>query len=100
MGIFDASYGHGRGPASMPQDEKARRNELIFQCIMSDQVPEDELGVLMEDPQFRAYFEQRIRLVRDSAEVPPHAAGLLSGLATWFQGWRKGGGVQGRRAKT
>ena len=100
MGVSDGLHGHGAGPA--PHDERAHRNELIFQCIMSDQVPEDELGALMEDAGFRAYFEQRIRLVRASGGsggpktvVPPHAAGLLSGrllsgVASWFQGWRGG----------
>jgi len=90
MGVSDAS--HGAGPTPPPNDGKASRNELIFQCIMSNQVPEDELGALMEDPEFRAYFDRRIGLLRNAeAAVPPHAAGLLSNLSVWLRGWRKGG---------
>lgn len=67
------------GP-SASSDPNARKDELLFECMISEQMPPEDMAEILRDDRFRAYYELHLVEKANAERRDGHMSRLLAGL--------------------
>ena len=67
------------GP-SASSDPNAQKDKLLFECMISEQIPPEDMAEILRDDRFRAYYERNLVEKAGMERRDGHVSRLFAGL--------------------